>query len=573
MEFQHTKSDPSRAEYMKSGTAALFAFETLLLMVLAAAVRLATMPQEPINDELFHVLAAKQFLADGTLSIAEGLPYERARLFTLAVAASMRMVGETLLGARFPSLIAGTLVVGFTFVWLRSLGERWAGWIAGILLIFDPVVMGLSQMSRFYSFQHLSFLLGVIAVYCLLARPLSPWRSLSLVAAALLFLALALTFQPVSIIGFFGLVLFVVGYRGPAVARRAWESPWRWWLFTSGMVGAALLAGLMLRSGLLDKYLALVGFVPPSAEGAATSYEYYFVILLDWYPALWSLFPLSVLLAIRRQPLIALLCTCVFGVTLMIESLVPWKGARFLTYVIPMFAIVSALSVVEACRFIRGWIVELLNGFAWTAWRPRTAKRLAAAGVVIILGFAAVAHRPFYRAAIAMTRTDLSYTYPGMPPRGLPVSWARARAVLKPYRDRSAVLVSSSPVKALYFLGQVDYVLNTLLLRRLSPEEKELIDDERFGRPVIASPRALETVMACHESGLIVVERSGWRGSRITPETADYIEANAQVIELPERWGVLAFHWTSETLRAGRGCSARSEPGAARAAAGQEQIW
>jgi hypothetical protein len=73
-------------------------------------VRLINLGSPPEFDELYTVLAAQGCLVDGEPQIAEGL-YDRARLYTILVAVFFDWFGESLVVARIPSVIAGSLLV------------------------------------------------------------------------------------------------------------------------------------------------------------------------------------------------------------------------------------------------------------------------------------------------------------------------------------------------------------------------------------------------------------------------------------------------------------------------------
>ena len=71
-----------------------------------------------------------------------------------------------------------------------------------------------------------------------------------------------------------------------------------------------------------------------------------------------------------------------------------------------------------------------------------------------------------------------------------------------------------------------------------------------MGRPVITSAESLKRVMTEQPTGLIVIE-AGHFGSYnfVPPETARFIEENAQPIALPESTGIKAYRWGGSTKR------------------------
>ena len=66
----------------RSSAGILALVEIALVFAIALAVRAPLAGQELSNDELYHVLAARQYLADGTFTLAHGAQYDRAADFT-----------------------------------------------------------------------------------------------------------------------------------------------------------------------------------------------------------------------------------------------------------------------------------------------------------------------------------------------------------------------------------------------------------------------------------------------------------------------------------------------------------
>ena len=69
-------------------------------------------------------------MIDGVPRIGDGV-YERAQLFTMIVPWFFQQFGESLVVARLPSAIAGSLLVIAVYVWTRSVPEVW---LLGLLL-------------------------------------------------------------------------------------------------------------------------------------------------------------------------------------------------------------------------------------------------------------------------------------------------------------------------------------------------------------------------------------------------------------------------------------------------------
>ena len=143
-----------------------------LLFAAAVLIRLIDLDHLPRNDELYTVLAARGWLTDGVPRIADGI-YDRAELYTILVAQFFRVLGESLVVARLPSLLAGSGLVVAVFLWTRSVAGNAAAWIAALFVCLSPLEIQLSQYARFYTLFGLLFWLGATGIYALVEQQVS----------------------------------------------------------------------------------------------------------------------------------------------------------------------------------------------------------------------------------------------------------------------------------------------------------------------------------------------------------------------------------------------------------------
>ena len=136
------------------------------LFAASVLIRLVGLDHLPRNDELYTSLAASGWLADGVPRIADGV-YERAQLYTILIANFFAAFGNSLVVARLPSLIAGSLLVVAVFAWTRAVAGGLPAWITALFLCLSPLSIQLSQYARFYTLQPLMFWLGAIGIYVL----------------------------------------------------------------------------------------------------------------------------------------------------------------------------------------------------------------------------------------------------------------------------------------------------------------------------------------------------------------------------------------------------------------------
>lgn len=525
------------------------------LFGVALAVRLKGMPLEPNVDELNHVLAARQYLADGTFSIAEGEPYHRAWLFTVVVAWFFQTFGDSLLIARLPAVLAGSLAPVLVYALGRSAGERAAGLIAGALLSLDSTVVLSAQWARFYPFQLLAFLLATLALYHGFRSPVvtRPWGRWVVVGAAAVLALLALHFQIASIIGLAGMALALAVIKAQEL-RHLWNRRWRLVLVVAAATMAVGLASGVV-TGAISHAWGLAWYDPPWASGGGMGY--YFASFLDRYPLLWSLFPLLLLLGAKRNGALTTLTAIPFVVVVGTHTVLPWGEERFVNYITPHFLLSASVGIVEGLGRLR-------NGFtAYAAERAlggRFGQWLAVGAVAFVVAFAAAANRSFVYTGrmVAQSREARSYRFPGMGPRQPPISWSRAAPVLRGLTDSVSAVVSPNDLKALYFLGRLDYVLN--LSRRArpgAPQDDEFGLDPKTGRPLITLRESLRRLVECHPDGVIIAESWDWRNPRVvTEEVADFVESDPgfREIALPRNSGLVAYVWNRSSGRATRAC-------------------
>ena len=80
----------------------------------ALAVFTIGLDRPPEFDELYHVLAARGWLATGELRIADGL-YERTALYSMLIGLLFERLGESLVVARLPSVAASAVLAAALF--------------------------------------------------------------------------------------------------------------------------------------------------------------------------------------------------------------------------------------------------------------------------------------------------------------------------------------------------------------------------------------------------------------------------------------------------------------------------
>src|SRR6476646_10533912 len=172
----------------------------------------------PQYDELYHFLAARGIRAHGMPVIADGI-YDRAEWFTCLVAVAIRTLGDSLVAARVPSLLASAGLLMLMTIWVTRRVDLLAGVTAAIVLCLLPATLDLAVFIRFYSLHALLVMGMSIALYEAAGpeRTLRQRIGLGISAAALLILAMH--FQVTTLIAFAAVAAGV----GAVLQREYWK--------------------------------------------------------------------------------------------------------------------------------------------------------------------------------------------------------------------------------------------------------------------------------------------------------------------------------------------------------------
>jgi 4-amino-4-deoxy-L-arabinose transferase-like glycosyltransferase len=518
------------------------------LASLALALRLVHLDHSPNLDEFLHILAAREYLANGTLDVL-GEPYDRARLFTWSVIGLMQLFGDGLVVARIPSVVAGTVLVLVVYGFVRWQADRVAGAVAGFLLATWPTALYLSQVSRFYALHALAIFLAGAAVYAF-TLPDRPLR-FRLLALGLVVppAALAWHLQPITLVGLGALGVWVVLSLGFEAATRT--PPGKGRLVGAGaallFVLGVLVALRVISSEWFTGMWGLFQRAPDWAAEHRNELGYYHRRILRDFPALWGALPLVLLVAASARPRLTLFSSTFLLIALSIHSLAAWKVERYLFYALPFFFVVSGVALAEVIRRFPLWVARALEGAGGVAPRPtvrRGATWLLALGTAIFF----LGTTPAIRTSLALMDRDpdgaqLTRSYGRTP------AWASAAAELAPLlTEPGLVVVGVTPLPTRFHLGRVDFTVGE------SPGLSFTVDPHRcpdgggtHGVGEIRSPEALEQVLACHAKGIVVVDRSYWRIPwGVTDPVADALEESLIPLEFPEGWGLVGFTWSSE---------------------------
>jgi len=517
--------------------------EVLGLGLVALGLRLGDAFRPPIFDELYHVLAARSWVIDGTFRIADGV-YERATAFTVLIGTAFEFFGDSLIVARLPSIVAGMVMVLVLFLWLRTVAGRGAAWIAALALCLSPEAIFASVHIRFYTLHALLILCGAIGAHALATRRHGLLATALLVAATLSALGLALHLQITTYIGLLALALWL-GFRAAGVLLSA-----RTQVVKLVWVAAALAATLAIgvAAVLTTEYgagtLKIYRSAPLWNIEAGNKLEYYVVSLALRYPTFFSLFPLAALYAIGKRPAVASLCVTIFAVSFLVLSLGASKAERYIFFAMPFFFAVWGIALAEGAAPLFNSLRGLTDAAAQKLGLVRDIpKRLHWCITGLVLAF------------IMFTNTAFPLGLKmAFNPRPVSAKWQTVEPILRPIAQAADVVLTTEDINALYFIDRHDMFISATKLSEQRPGEEFTID-RRTGRPIISTAKSLKRVMACYATGLVIAEELHWLNDiYVTEVVAFLITSQMERIDLAEKAGIRAYRWRAPLSDANVDC-------------------
>lgn len=505
-----------------------------LLAAFALALRMPNLDQGAHFDELYHVLAASAWLTEGDLRIAEG-HYDRAALFTKLVATCFALFGESLVVARLPSLLAGIALVVSVFLWTRSVAGTAAAWLAGLLVSISPEGIDASQFARFYALHSLLCWLGAIGVYELVIRPPDALRPrILLLVGVLTAFGLALHLQSITWIAFVSVAFWAVtAYALPLLRTRL--PGWRLWVGISGLLLVAGVAAiLILQTEFGAAALRIYRTTPLWLASNQGAFWYYHSHLVNYYPVLWPLTAIAVLVGLADRPQPVGFCSCIFAIGFLALSFAGPKVPRYLYYAIPFLFVVWSVALACIWPRLRQFLEECMQRAFFL--QPARVHRIAIWSLICMaLAWAVITNRAVLQAVAQSVGINLATGH-------AEADWPTAEKELSSWLDEADVVLTTEELMALYYLGQYDLLVSKSRLSE-STEAHEFGVDDRTGRRVISTPQSVGLILDCFSDGLIVSRETHWRDpAELDDAVANLITARAARLDLKAR-GIVAYVW------------------------------
>jgi hypothetical protein len=353
--------------------------------------------------------------------------------------------------------------------------------------------------------------------------------------AAVLCFAGAFYFQITTAIGLVGIGLWlVVGVAFPTLAMLA-PSRRRTFVVGAAAVGCVLAFVMLSLFGeeLMRAYRSTTLFDEPTRN----HFWFYHLWLTLYYPTLWSIFPVAALIALPSKQRPALFSLYIFVPAFVLHSFAGPKDLDYLFYAFPFLFVIWAIafiSVVRASSSFLGMTAERAVGALGLAPRPYLVRAVLAATI----GFMLLANS-------ATVRTPAMLAGVTVPPEVKHPDWAAAAEPLRSWLESSSVVLTTSDLEALYFLGGYDVLINKSRWSELTGSGRiEFGRDSRTGKPIVSTPESVALIMDCIPDGLIVTSRHRWRVShQLDDAIANLIVRRTVPIELPRASQMMAFRW------------------------------
>jgi hypothetical protein len=479
----------------------------------------------PLYDELLHILSARRLLSSGSPAILDGL-YERAELFTRAVAFTFQYAGTSPLAARLPALGFAVGLIFLISLWVTHRAGFISGLASAITLALIPATIDLAVFARFYTFHAL-----VIAAMWMLAYEVSlPGRTIvfrGLLSVALVGLTvLGLHLQETTVIAFGALVVSLLA----VLAMDHWTHIRQ---FVSNYpVPLAIATVLIVLAGTTTIYLSGLSErlveAPLWAMHSASRPQYYLFGLSESMPLLWPMFPFMLLASWSVNRRLSLFCLTAFALTIVVHSVAAQKSVRYLYYALPFFSIILGTGIAGTIAYAsRTWA----DGVRDERLPPRAAGILIAITLVLSLEGQHV-----LKILSGKLPASVALSY------GVEADWSPAVAVLTPWVHSSTRVMTSNSMKAIFYLGTYDFELNASIVGE-TDTMSDFGTDERTGRRAIASLESLMEVLDMPGQTLIVLERETMNlQSGVSAAAVGAIESRCEQIALPTSAALRAWH-------------------------------
>ena len=229
------------------------------------------------------------------------------------------------------------------------------------------------------------------------------------------------------------------------------------------------------------------------------------------------------------------------AITLVLHSLAAQKDGRYVFYILPFIAALLGVGLGAILHGYSRWLRRALPGIAGSYASHRAVPFVATAVVVVTAAFPFVINPSFVDAArmLAGAREVKSIDYTWI------ADWPAELGVLRPLAQEPAILVTSSGMKAIYYLGDYDFELNANVVDE-TDTRRDFGIDERTGRQAVSTPESVELLLRCYGDIVFVIDESRWsRDTAVPIATSAWIEKHATRVPTRPESALFVFRATA----------------------------
>jgi len=389
-------------------------------------------------DEAVTSYAAMGLLQHGTPVLPSGEVYNRGLLNTYLIALSFKTFGISEFSARIVSVIFGSLSIPLVYLMGKELGKR-TGLIAALIITFSAFEIFYAQFARMYAQFQFFYLLTAYLFYISLKKNNIKLFLLSVVPFICAWYShvLSLCFIPVA-------ATYII------LKRRELLKTKHFVYAILGIAGLAFVYMIVTGKTPLD-YMPHFTAVPGMVQHTCLYY-----VFNDMFSTLLILVVISTTISILLwkfgilRDRIHLYFILNFFIPFIFLSLYPWKYYRYAVFIFP-FLVILASHAIDFFALRNGLnyaTCEQLSNKLKLSRELLTNIKNSIIIILILLLFIQVSADIYLNSQDNFANKLETY-----------YNWKKAGGFVKEHLDYDDKVATTAPLKALYYVGRVDYLI------------------------------------------------------------------------------------------------------------------
>ena len=477
-------------------------------------------------DEAFSVNAAQAILQHGYPLLDSGIVYSRDLLSTYLIAFFMSIFGESHFGARFASVIFGTLMIPLAYYFGRELGNRKVGILAALFVTFSVWEIAWSRQARMYQQLQFFYFLSLILFYKFVNNGKPRYFFLTALFTALAILSHSLGYT---------LLLVYLIYLAVVNIKSLTNKDF-WNLVISGLKQKIRdYYGKNKILFLLGSFLLLSStvFIIHSAYSSYAEFpdvdtdylEQYAFYLKNVHFLLYYFAIVGAIISLKNFRIGFLLILGYLVPFFFVTKIVWLLHFRYIYFVLPLLFVLASYSILYLIDF--------------TLHLGKYGK-VAAFGIALMLGLAI-----FTDDFVFIPQKEYNLES-GTPQPNFAKAYSYIRSKIKP----NDIIISGFPAVDKYYLQKADYWIAFSLTGLKSSNyylDKSIVSEKYANATILRNASELQAITQ-NSSGWVILDNLAWR--RIDDSFKDYISHNLtfhqDASERKDVWsGIRVYSWGS----------------------------